>query len=232
MRIIRDNFMNWTKDVKDNQFDLLLIDPDYGLDINKKMSGFMKNINKAQDDEVWDKRPPNKEEITELIRISKHQVIFGWQYFCNLLEPCSGFFVWDKENGKNYFADFESAWTNWLGGNRIIRYKHVGCFQFGKCARNIIKIHPTQKPSGMLEEILKKYMKYRKKEKFSVIDTYAGSGSTGEACLNLGLEDVVLIEQIQLYYDRIIKRIEYVRKRNSNEFYIPNEENVLFKGMT
>ena len=68
-------------------------------------------------------------------------------------------------------------------------------------------IHPTQKPLELFEYLIETYTK----EGDIVIDNVAGSGTTGEACLNLN-RDFILIEKEPNYYEVIKERVGKILK--------------------
>ena len=43
---------------KDNEFDLAIVDPPYGINVDKKMTGYCKHWNTGQDSKKWDKKKP------------------------------------------------------------------------------------------------------------------------------------------------------------------------------
>jgi site-specific DNA-methyltransferase (adenine-specific) len=63
-------------------------------------------------------------------------------------------------------------------------------------------LHPTQKPVGLLEYLIKTYTDAG----YTVLDNTMGSGSTGVACVNTG-RDFIGIELDNKYYDTACKRI-------------------------
>ncbi len=69
------------------------------------------------------------------------------------------------------------------------------------------KQHPTQKPVELLEYLIKTYTK----EYETVLDFAAGSGTTGEACINLN-RDFILIEKEPNYYEVIKERVGKIFK--------------------
>ncbi len=71
-------------------------------------------------------------------------------------------------------------------------------------ANNKSKLHPTQKPVELLEYLIKTYTL----EGEVVLDNCMGSGSTGEACINLGRE-FIGIETEKKYFDIAGKRLNY-----------------------
>jgi site-specific DNA-methyltransferase (adenine-specific) len=98
--------------LKDLAFDLACVDPPYFDGPNK--SGYygkgFSNIGvqraKHYDTlESWD--VPSPEYFTELSRVSRHQIIWGANHFCDRFKANgSGWIVWDKLNGARPFAFF------------------------------------------------------------------------------------------------------------------------------
>jgi len=64
-------------------------------------------------------------------------------------------------------------------------------------------LHPTQKPVELFEYLINTYTNIGD----IVLDNCAGSGTTGEACSNLG-RNFVLIEKERKYYDICVERIQ------------------------
>ena len=134
---------------------------------------------------------------------SKNQIIFGGNYFTDFLPPSRCWVVWDKQNTGN-FADAELAWTSFDRGVRLYHFLWNGLCRAG--SRDIegkTRVHPTQKPVGMLGDILKDFTK----EGEIVLDCFGGSGSTLIACEQLGRK-CRMIELDPHYCDVIIARWE------------------------
>ena len=68
-------------------------------------------------------------------------------------------------------------------------------------------LHPTMKPLSLIEYMIKTYTN----EGGIVLDNVAGSGTTGEACINLN-RDFILIEKEQNYYEVIKERVGKIFK--------------------
>jgi site-specific DNA-methyltransferase (adenine-specific) len=68
-------------------------------------------------------------------------------------------------------------------------------------------IHPTQKPVGLLEYLIKTYTN----ESDVVLDNAAGSSSTAIACLNTN-RNWIMMENDKSYYELSLKRIESQKK--------------------
>ena len=200
------------KEMQDNQFDLAIVDPPYGIGVNKgghslagngdfKGGNFNVKATKYVGGE-WDNERPNEEYFKELLRGSKNVIIWGGNYFADLLPSSSCWIVWDKDNGTSYQADCELAYTNFDTAVRKYRYRWWGLLQ--EDMKNKEKrIHPTQKPIRLYEWLLMNYAKDGDK----ILDTHLGSGSIAIACHNLGF-DLEGYELDKEYFDAAKKRLE------------------------
>ena len=65
------------------------------------------------------------------------------------------------------------------------------------------RVHPTQKPTDLLEYLIKTYTE----ENAVVLDNCMGSGSTGVACKHLN-RDFIGIEKEEKYFEIAKQRIE------------------------
>ena len=174
----------------DNYFELAIVDPPYGIDINSSGTHFKKKY----DIKNWDKETPKNEFFTELKRISKNQIVWGGNYFLDRLGNCKCFIIWDKKIAEDMsFAMCEMAWTSFKNGAKI--YKTT--------ATQIERIHPTQKPVALYKWLLDKYAK----EGDKILDTHLGSGSIAIACHDYGF-DLTACELDKEYYDKAIERIK------------------------
>ena len=62
------------KSMQDNQFDLAIVDPPYGIDVTKMTLGNgKKKINRGTSD--WDSSIPTKDYWNNLFRVSKNQIV-------------------------------------------------------------------------------------------------------------------------------------------------------------
>ena len=184
--------------MQDNQFDLAIVDPPYGIGASEMTMGSGKN-KKYKKGKKWDNETPTNEYFLELQRVSKNQIIWGGNYFADKLKPSKCYIFWDKGiNGDCDFADGELAWCSFNKVLRIapIRYK-------GFLGADKIRIHPTQKPVKLYEWLLMNYAK----EGDKILDTHLGSGSIAIACHNLGY-DLEGYELDKEYYDNALKRIK------------------------
>ena len=178
----------------DKYFDLAVVDPPYGININMNM-GRRKGQPKAHDDKGWDNATPDGSYFEELFRVSKFQIIWGGNYFD--LPITSSWIFWNKcvPEGVS-FADGELAWTS---GEKTLRMATIAYSGFNGSEG---KIHPTQKPVALYDWIYKNYLPQGGK----VIDTHLGSGSNRIAANKAGNIDFVGFELDRDYYEAQEKR--------------------------
>lgn len=176
------------KELPDNSIDLVLTDPPYGIGIGDKVGGDKpfgnkrkkstgKNTIKAKEQISFnDSTIPEKETFNEMFRISKHQIIFGGNYFLDYLPSTSCMIVWDKDNSGN-FADCELAWTSFNSAVRMFKFRWNGMLQEDMKNKEE-RVHPTQKPIPLFKWILENYSN----EGDLILDPFLGSGTTLRAC--------------------------------------------------
>ena len=175
---------------EDNYFDLAIVDPPYGIDIQNSGTKFKR----YGENKNWDNEVPTKKYFDELFRVSKNKIIWGGNYFD--LPPTRCFLIWDKQQPQEVsFASCEYAYTNFD--------KSAKTFYMRPQNADNIRIHPTQKPVKLYEWLLMNYAK----EGDKILDTHLGSGSIAIACHNLGY-DLTACELDKEYYEAAIKRIE------------------------
>ena len=193
INIYNEDCLEALKKMKDNEFDLAIVDPPYGIEVNKMTLGGGKYKNKGKS---WDSETPPQEYFNELFRVSRNQVIWGANYMIDKIgKPSMGWIYWDKMNGDSDFSDGELAFTSF---KRALRsYKHHLSMDRSK------RFHPTQKPIKLYEWILMKYAK----EGDKILDTHLGGGSIAIACHNLGY-DLTGFEIDEEYYTKANERIK------------------------
>lgn len=201
------------REFPDMYFDLAIVDPPYfsGPDHreyygrNVSPIGVKRLYKKIDSWEV-----PGPEYFEELFRISKHQIIWGCNYFDYHFGP--GRIVWDKLNGDSTFSDCEIAYCSMHDSIRIFRYMwngmmqgksvNEGWIQNGNKSLNEKRIHPTQKPVNLYRWILQRYKIPRD---WKLIDTHVGSASSLIAFHEAG-NDFIGFELDQNMYDLSIER--------------------------
>lgn len=205
--------MLYMKRCDDKQFDLAIVDPPYGINIHKmnytqSLKGGLAKRRDYSSVGDWDKEIPKKEYWTELMRISKNQIVWGGNYFS--LPPVKGWIFWDKRTDPKYntdFADGELAWTSYNKPLRCFRWLWNGMLQQNMKDKQL-RIHPTEKPKALYEWLLMKYAKKGDK----IIDTHLGSGSIAMACWNMKY-DLVGMDINETYVEAAKKRLDDYRKQ-------------------
>jgi len=121
----------------------------------------------------WDEARASKEAIRLLEEVSTELIVWGGNYYADMLAPSGGWLVWDKAQRGLTFGEGELAWTNAIKSLRI--------FSLNRCFVSIDgKEHPTQKPVALMEWCLT----FIKGE--TVLDPFMGSATTGVACVRTG----------------------------------------------
>lgn len=181
----------------DKYFDLAVVDPPYfsGPERRGYYGSKVSKLGVRRDYPIsppW--TVPEKPYFDELLRVSKHYIIWGCNYFCYDFAP--GRIVWDKCNQGNSFSDCELAATNLFRSVRLFRFMWNGMHQGksisegsvmqGNKAYNERRIHPTQKPVALYTWLLQQYAEAA----WKILDTHLGSGSSRIAAYELGFDFV------------------------------------------
>ena len=184
------------KEFPDKFFNLAVVDPPYGIGVMSMTyttSGAVRTHGHAaakrrdyRKQSQWDVKP-TQEYFDELFRVSQNCIIWGGNYFSDMLPPSKGFICWDKRVNDamtNDFADCEYAYlSKGLGVARVFRFCWNGMLQ-GDMKNKEERWHPTQKPVALYSWIYKNYAKPGMK----ILDTHLGSGSSRIAAYNAGLD--------------------------------------------
>lgn len=201
--------MEAMREYPDKYFDLAIVDPPYGsggVEEWEKKTRFgplfdkYKKPGRTGDGKKiidWD-IAPGKEYFDELFRISKHQIIWGGNYFNEHLPSNRNFIIWRKLTISESFsmAMAEYAWTSLNGNAKVFE-----CTPQGTKAEP--RFHPTQKPVALYELLLSQYANKGDK----ILDTHAGSGSSLIACHRMGFE-ITAFEIDKEYYQKAKARLE------------------------
>lgn len=195
MELINDDCLVIMRNMPKGSVDLVLTDPPYGIKACKGVGGFGVSETDKHYEGGWDKSRPSKEYFDEIIRVSKCCIIFGGNYFTDLLPQGNHWIVWDKKGDirfQNPYSDCELLWTNFKK-NTVKKYvfKQQGFIKDTKDKR----YHPTQKPSELVQMFIEEYTE----KKDLILDPFMGSGTTGLACINTG-RDFIGIEKEKDYF--------------------------------
>lgn len=189
INIYNEDCIEAMKEMSENQFDLAIVDPPFGI------GNFVQTNRGAKVD--WNDETPTDVYFKELKRVSKNRIIFGANYY-NCFEKNGGAIVWIKNQPMPNFSKcviascsyhkkielYEQTWTNFVAKGRQ-------------------GIHPCEMPVSIYEWILINYCKDGDK----ILDTHLGSGSIAIACHNLGF-DLTGYEIEKEYFEAAKKRID------------------------
>ena len=201
--------MEYLATLEDNAFELAIVDPPYGIGMDsrgmngRQSKGRHPGTKRNYMEKIWDDNPPEVAYFSELMRVSKNQIVWGANHIIDKMPFASScWIVWYKNGQSNApgNADCELAWTNFKTAVRMIDIAWSG---FGHINLKEQRIHPTQKPVKLYEWLLMKYAK----EGDRILDTHLGSGSIAIACHNLGF-DLVGCELDADYFNAAKKRLE------------------------
>ena len=177
------------KGLPDKSVDLIIIDPPYGINYKSKY-GSAKYKARVQNAQEWDKSfsfIPYFAEHWRVLADNSFMYVFGrfenYDVMVNKLKA-DRVLIWNKMhcgmgdlNGWGIGYEVIYMWKKGrplLVGKRengVINFKHVGYFEK--------TLHPTQKPVGLIELLIRK----SSRQYDIVLDSFIGSGTTAEACL-------------------------------------------------
>lgn len=202
VELLHIDCMDFMATCKDKQFDLAIVDPDFGLDEKISQGGTWASKYKKGDGNLGGK--PNDRYFVELFRVSKNQIIWGGNYFIEHLYSTRCYIIWDKVAKMDTLADCEMAWTSFDNNAKI--YCHT---------RNTseTRIHICQKPIRLYKWLLKNYAK----PEYKIFDSHLGSGSSAIAAYDFGC-DFVGTEIDLEYYTAAVKRFENHKLQQTIKF--------------
>jgi len=173
------------KQLPDGCVDAIITDPPYGIKRSHGLTGARtfnhkkeKKIELRYYDDNWDNQRPDKIYFDEILRIGKTILIFGGNYFADLLPQSTHWIVWDKQQTMPTFSDAELVWTNIRRSSVKIKV----CQYNGLLGKEITRYHPTQKPLELMKWIVHTYSRPGD----LILDPFAGSGTTLVAAKQLG----------------------------------------------
>lgn len=173
----------------------VLTDPPYGIDYGNAggfsaAHGWASRRGAAE----WDKERPQRDIFDAIRSISDEQIIWGGNYFADLLPPSMRWLAWDKGQRNFSLADMELAWTSQQKAVRVFTYARGKAVKDGK-------EHPTQKPVALMDWCLG-FVPNAK----TILDPFMGSGTTGVACVKAG-RTFAGIERDPAYFEISCRRI-------------------------
>lgn len=175
--------------------DAVVTDPPYGINAARDRKS-QKHGWRDYEAAGWDKERPTADLIQLVLQSGKHAIIWGGNYFTDILSPTSKWLAWDKGQTDFSLADFELAWCSFPGAARRMTFSRSKAMQDGK-------EHPTQKPV----EVMRWCLGHLPPKSEAIIDPFMGSGTTGVAATDMGRR-FFGIEVEQYFFDIACRRIE------------------------
>lgn len=183
------------------RFDLLLTDPPYGIGyVHGEGGGCSARSTSFSGVAVYgDDKPFIPAEWLGFPLV----VLWGANHYADKLPTSRGWLVWDKRGGmkSNDQSDVELAWTNFLTAARMRTQVWNGMITSGE-QRGKPRVHPTQKPV----ELMAWCIGLAGENVATILDPFAGSGTTGRAAKDLGRK-AVLIEREEKYCEIAARRM-------------------------
>ena len=142
-KVVIDGHELWHGDAREvlpmiSPVDLILTDPPYGIGADRSRKN-RKNGWVDYGHEGWDKERPSTWIFGLMLEKSNECVVWGGNYFTDLLPPRMCWLVWDKGQRNFSLADCEFAWTSKNSASRVLNLSRAEALNDGK-------EHPTQKP--------------------------------------------------------------------------------------
>lgn len=184
--------------------ELVLTDPPYGIQMasgfggSRGFNGKGHQITAREYPDSWDDARPGDATFQLILSKTRHAIIFGGNYFSDILPRSFHWLVWDKMQTMPTFSDCELAWTN--VDRKSVKKKVVEWN--GLLGKERERFHPTQKPIELMIWCIENYSK----EGDTVLDCFAGSGTTAAAAKATGRK-CILIEAEEKYCEIAVKRL-------------------------
>lgn len=174
--------------------DLLLTDPPYGIASVWKggfsgKHGWGNAGDQSAVRNAWDAAAPDEALLDLMLAAATDAVIWGGNYFP--LPVSRGWLIWNKPERGFTLAEAELAWTS---RDMVIRVADLPRSEVGRQ-------HPTQKPLSLMRWCLSFFPKAQ-----TVLDPFAGSGTTLRAAMDLG-RHAIGIEAHEPYCELIARRL-------------------------
>lgn len=143
--------MEYMRMFPDKFFDLAIVDPPYG--INDAFKATSRIAKYGQVVSVNDYKP-SPDYFQELFRVSKDQIIWGYNHLSDMLPSCKEFIFWYKHQPVETYASGELAWTSFGKTAKCFDYPYFGTYNADK-----YRIHPTQKPIALYKWLIERYLR-------------------------------------------------------------------------
>ena len=213
-------------EVPDNSVDLIVADPPYFLSMGhagSKDTAFAVNTDQVNSNRTFGDlsiaKPFYRQLFQEFRRVLKPDGAFyyftdwrGYAFYFPIMAqelPVRNMIVWDKKSGPGSYYTFAHELI--IFGTARAKLKNPGgtnvwrlpAFSSGAAKTDGAKVHPTQKPVGIIEKMILDSTD----PGAVVLDTFMGSGTTAVAALRTG-RSFIGFEQDEKYHALAMQRIE------------------------
>lgn len=189
--------------------DVVVTDPPYGVNRSEGFercsggAGFARPtrqqiIARRGYTDTWDVERAAPALMQAVLRLAPRALIWGGQFYTDVLPVGGHWVVWDKVQSMPTFGDCELAWTNMPRQS----VKKVVVEWNGLLGKEETRWHPTQKPLKLLRWVIREYSRVGE----VICDPFAGSFTTGVACAELG-RGFIGVERERKYFDLGCQRI-------------------------
>jgi DNA modification methylase len=188
--------------------DAVVTDPPYGIGTGKAKAG---SKGKLWGEQAWD-RTTVPGLVPAIAAAAPDAIVWGGNYYP--FPPSRCWMIWDKGQPDAWYstAHFEMAWTTFDKNARAFRMSQVEAYS------RMDKAHPSQKPVALMEWCLGFLPKAQ-----TILDPFAGSGTTGVACVKLG-RSFIGIERDPDYFAIMVRRIEEAHRQP--DMFVPQPARV------
>ena len=145
--------------------DAVVTDPPYGINYVSRPTKWSRS-SESRISKAWDNAAP---DVSEILSLKVPTMIWGGNHFN--LPPSRGWLVWTKPKGLPSYGTAELCWTNI---EMPVRHRYEAW------VRPKPRLHETQKSVSLMRWCLQ-YLTGK-----SILDPFAGSGTTGVACIRTG----------------------------------------------
>lgn len=166
--------------------DAVITDPPYGINMANGFRcsghgfGGIRKRTARQYEGNWDNDRPPDDLLLSVVNAGDVAILWGGNYFADILPRTYKWLVWDKQQSMPSFSDAELAWTN-LSGRAVKMFRLCGA---GVMAVEKKRFHPTQKPVDLMQWCVNLSAAQ------TIVDPFMGSGSTLIAAKNLGRQAI------------------------------------------
>ena len=190
------------REFPDKFFELAIVDPPFGNDTDvMNLDNGNGHAAKRTQVKEYENKAPGPEYFELLARKSKHQIIWGANFFGLI----GGYLCWNK-NG-TAFGEGELAYCSMFNSVRFVEITWNGMIQHDMKNKEQ-RIHMHQKPVALYKWLLKNYAK----EGDKILDTHLGSQSSRIAAFDMGF-DFTGYELDKDYFEAGNKRFEQFKSQ-------------------